>query len=394
MENTILLPDKVKKERIGIACLLSCLYFLCMPLNIVSVLQGVSLLKLVSILVGGILIIMLFMRENKLSFNSVHFFFFLYMIYSFAGLLISRSDYAVDTVKGMFETFIVIILISSKIYNQREKRVIEWTWLIVGLICIVLGLTSKVVIGEDRTTITILNGQEDPNQFCGYFIIPILYAWERITRKGEKFKWIYAGYIVAIIFIAFKTGSRGGLLAILIPSVFYAIMATRGIKSKVIIVFSMAVGTLIFATVLFPMLPTTVTERFSVAQVQEDKGSGRFDVWQVLLTEVSQDKRAKVFGFGIGSTQDILSDAGFIALYAHNQWIQVLTDQGSIGVLLFFLLIFSSILRNYKKNMVACAAVIGVIALSMSLTLYVFKPFLDVLLIAAMTYEGELKYES
>jgi len=376
------------------ACILSCLYFICMPLNIVSVATGFSLLKGVSLLVGGVLLILLFIGDNKLSFNSIHFFFSLYMLYTFSGLLISRSDYTVDTIKGMFETFAVIILISCRVYNQREKRFIEWAWLIVGLMSIVMGLTSQVVIGEDRTTIAILNGQEDPNQFCGYFIIPILYAWERLTRRKEKFKWMYVVYILAIIYIAFKTGSRGGLLAILIPSVFYAIMATKGIKSKVIIVFSIAVGTLVFATVLYPMLPTTVTERFTIEQVQEDKGSGRFDVWGTLIGEVEKDKKAMIVGFGIGSTEDILSKAGYVALYAHNQWIQVLCDQGLMGVLLFFMLMFFGAFRNYKKRMVACAAIIGGMALSMSLTLYVFKPFLNILLIAAMTYEGELKYES
>ena len=105
--------------------------------------------------------------------------------------------------------------------------------------------------------------------------------------------------------------------------------------------------------------------------------------------KVFESNQAIVTGYGINATADILQKAGFFNTYAHNQWIQAFCDQGIIGVAVLFMLFFVGMRRTCRTNIVVCCALIGMLALSMSLTIYLFKPFLNVLLMAAMTFEGD-----
>ncbi len=43
----------------------------------------------------------------------------------------------------------------------------------------------------------------------------------------------------------------------------------------------------------------------------------------------------QIFGFGIFSVPNTLENIGYYAIYAHSDWLQILHDQGAVGILLF-----------------------------------------------------------
>lgn len=384
------------KEKIRLDCLLTCLYFLCMPFSIVPFIgDDFSLLKLVSLGTGAVLLITMFLGKQRLSFNMVHFWTIFYMLYTVFTFLIDSDQVAIETFWSMFQIYLIIILISIRVYNKREKRLIENVWLIIGFICIILGATSSSTVGEEgRTTLTILGATEDPNQFCAYFILPALYAMKRIITPHERKKIFFIIYEVAVVYVLFRSGSRGGLLSVAAPLIYYVLTATKGIKVKIISVVSLALAAVIFMTVVYPLLPDSVIERYSIQRVEEDRGTHRLDLWEYILSDVTQDKRLLICGGGMQYTAKILKKTIYDNAVAHNQWVQVLADQGLIGVALFFSQIMAAFIRNVKHKKELSASMIGVVVLSMSLTIYTFKPYLNIVLMASTTYEDEIEYES
>lgn len=379
------------KEKISIACYLTCIYFILMLVSVVPIAENFSLLKLASIGIGGLLIITLFIGRSRICLNGMHFWLTAYMLVMCASLLISSSESAVEVVIGYIQNYAMIMLISMRVYCQREKRLIEWTWLLIGLIAVIMGITSSTTLSEEnsRMQILIFGAPEDPNQFCGYFLFPVLYALDRIMERTTRGKWLYVLYLLLIMYVVFKTGSRGGLLAIVIPGVLYALFAVKGLKHKLKVCAAVLLVAILSMAVIFPLLPEDIQERYSVQQVQQDRGSGRFEIWSTLLMKVFESNQAIVTGYGINATADILQKAGFFNTYAHNQWIQAFCDQGLIGVAVLFMLFFVGMRRTCHTNTVVCCALIGMLALSMSLSIYLFKPFLNVLLMSAMTFEGD-----
>ena len=60
-----------------------------------------------------------------------------------------------------------------------------------------LCLFSKKAIDGGRTVIVVLGSEEDPNFFCMYFIFPVLFALESLTRK-TKFRFLTVPYLSLI----------------------------------------------------------------------------------------------------------------------------------------------------------------------------------------------------
>ena len=91
---------------------------------------------------------------------------------------------------------------------------------------------------------------------------------------------------------------------------------------------------------------------------------------------------------GIFSTYDIMYAAGFQNGVAHNAFIQILNDEGLIGVILFAASVAVCIFRNIKQQPLYACAMIALIGFAMSLSFYVFKPYLNIMMMCAMSFEG------
>ncbi|MBO4897879.1 MAG: O-antigen ligase family protein [Clostridia bacterium] len=380
------------KEKISIDCLFACMYFICLPLTVVTTPFG-SVLKLVTMPTVAFLSARMLMGKSKISFNYVHFTYFLYVLYTILQLSGYYVDRSVTTTRDMVLGFLTFMLISMRVYNEREIRLIEWIWLGVGAICIYVAFSSKEVVSEieERAVIRVFGCEEDQNQFCSYFIMPFLICIKRITKK-EKLMPLYAVMLLLMMYAILKTGSRGGLLGILIGAFAYIIIGIKSVKAKVAICLATVVLSVLVITVVFPLLPETVRERYSIEQVAEDKGSGRFDIWEYLLEYTFAKPERIIFGSGVLSSYKILSEAPktFLNGVAHNTFIQIFSDQGLLGLLLFLLAMFACLIRPMRTDKLYTCAFIALMAFGMSLTFYVFKPYLNIMMMCAISVKGHL----
>lgn len=381
---------KLEKEKVSVGAILAALYFMCMPLSIVPLPGGFSMLKYVSILVGGFLIGNLFLGTRKMQFNIVHFLLAIYVVYSISSLFFLRDERAVVTLRGTFETSIIFFLVTSRVYNEKEKNLIVYSWLVVGIITTIVMLFATVSLEGtgNRATLGIGGGTEDPNQLCGYFILPVLLCVEKINKK-DKLLFFYIALAVTMIYAVFRTGSRGGLIAVLSSVLIYILFASKvSFGSKVKIIIGILLLAVVFVFVVIPLLPADVTERFSVESVAEDKGSGRFDIWAILLGVIFENVNSMFFGHGLESTSLFLANANINNTVAHNHWIQLWCDQGLIGMIIFFSIFVAGIVRVYKQNAAVAISIFGMLFLSMSLTMYAYyKPFWNIIMMAAIDFQ-------
>ncbi len=377
-------------EKISIEAILACIYFIGMPLSIVPLPGGISLLKAISYVAGPILIISLFFRESDLRLNIIHLFLALYVVYSIGSMFLLRDENAWVNLRGILETSIILYLISTRIYNQREKELIINSWILVGLITVIAMFINSIELGaSERLTVGIGSGSEDPNQLCGYFLLPMLACMEKMLTRN-KYKIAYMALVFLMIYAAFTTGSRGGLLAIFATLIVYIFIAAKGIKNKFKILLSLTLIFLIFFTLFFHLLPESVVERMSIESIREDRGSGRFELWTVVYDAITESEISLIFGYGLGSTKYFLRDSATGSTVAHNHWLQIWCDQGFIGLILFIIIIMVGGLRSYGKNKIITVSLFGMVVLSMSLTLYAsYKPFWNVLMMSAINYRGE-----
>ena len=173
-----------KKEKISADCLLACLYLVCLPFTVVTTPIG-SLLKVMTYPIVILLAVRYLMGKNELVFNYIHLFYTLYILYSVGMLLVYNDTMAMTTTKDMILGLLMLLLITLRVYNAREKEWLETAWILVGIVCIFAAIISTEVVSEseNRTVVRILGFEEDQNQFCAYLIMPVLISLKRIFEK-------------------------------------------------------------------------------------------------------------------------------------------------------------------------------------------------------------------
>lgn len=382
-------------SEISIDCWAVCLYLVFLPGTIVETPIG-SLLKAVTIPVILVLFYkLLFGKSKPIRFNTIQAVYLLYTVYTVWELLILNTETSQTMTKDMVLTCAAIILMSMRVYNSYERDLMEKTWIAVGILSLYFGLfSSQEVFGEGRTAVYILGYPEDPNQFCGYFIMPIMIYIKRILNRS-KLTPLYILLLLFTLYAVLKTGSRGGLIGILAGIVVFILLGIKSLKGKIALIVMGALCALFVVSVVFPLLPQDVQERYSVERVAEDKGSGRFDIWRYLIEYTTEKPERIIHGGGLYSTADTLKNSGLglSARWAHNQFVQVFADQGMVGLMLFTLFAALCFFRNIRKNPEFACAFAAVMALSFSLTFYVFKPYINIVIMCAMTFETQKRKE-
>lgn len=378
-------------SKISIDCWAACLYFLCMPFTVVQTPFG-SLLKVITMPIVAVLGVKIFIGKTKtMQANSVHFVYGAYIIFCFAQLLFYRGAEARITTSDMVQAFFVLLLITMRVYNEEEQKMIENIWIIVGIICAIVCITSTTTINqyENRIQIYILGYEEDVNHYPMYFTMPLVVAIKRITEKSKLMP-LYAGLIVAMLYSVLKLGSRGGLIGVVCGIFACILFGAKSLQSKIGTMVAVVVVAVVVVLVLFPLLPEDVQQRFTVENVVESGGTGRVDIWKFSLSYTFEKPERIMFGSGLFSTYSIFPSTARVTNYVcHNQFIQTFFDQGIFGLSFYIATYAACIGRNIKKNPYYAAAMVAIFGFSISLTMYVLKPYINILMMCAMCFESD-----
>ncbi|MBO4343613.1 MAG: O-antigen ligase family protein [Clostridia bacterium] len=375
-----------KKGNISLDCILAGIYFFCLPFTVVETPFG-SLLKVVSIPIIALLVVRLLMGKSEISLNGVHLTYALYILYSFVCLLNLFTPEAFTAVKDMLLGFAAMMVISMRVYTKEEREFLERVWLIIGAVCILIVIFSNEVV-EERAVIRVFGFIEDQNQFCAYFIMASLLCIKRLFERRKLFV-IYLVLLVLCFYAVLKTGSRGGLIGILAGVAAYLVAGIKSRKARLAVIASGLVIVLLVVFVLFPLLPESIQARYTFDDVIQTGGTGRIPIWRSLLKYTFARPERIIKGSGVLSSYDILEHDPEIlrGSVAHNSFIQIFSDQGLIGLLLFLFVAAFCLIKPWKTERVYSCAFISLLAFSMSLTFYTFKPYLNIMMMCAMSFE-------
>ena len=357
-----------------------------MPLTFITVVPGISALKVVTVPLSAFFLFSLFFsKERAISFNSGHLCYVLHLLYMTSTLFFYRDLESITVVRDVAFALFFTLLATCRVYNQLERRLLSHTWLLVGLICMFLCFFSKQTLYEGRTAIVIFDSEEDPNFFCMYFIFPMLFALEAWMQGRHRLHWPLL-YCILLFYAVLRTGSRGGLVALVSGAFAYILVAVRKSPVKRNIFPAVLLVGIVVWTISIWFLPEALRSRYHWAQILADQGSGRFSIWSYLLGQICTNASALVHGFGICSTAGQLTAAGFLNTYAHNQWIQTLFDQGLLGLFFYAALMGACLFRNVRKQPLFACGLIATLVCSFPLSFYTNKPYLNVFMMCCMTF--------
>lgn len=297
--------------------------------------------------------------ERVFQLHIIDVLIFIYTLFLVLAMLRSEFRHVFNALgvftnfKRLTEVYFVYFLFVNNIHSRRQIMHILF------VVCVVMGAVGIMGVKQyymdigggsfsnmDKNKITILADQ--PNQLASYlcnysfYLLAVFFAfWKRWWGVGALILFIACFQSTRVTF------SRGGLLAFYCATLVVLVMALR-VKVLLLLIPLMLVTMAFPQKVLGPRLyrnyvavfsaPTAV-ERLNLPQQGGEPGidsSAMSRLWiiQAGLRRIRRDPNSMLFGVGLGLFP--IETAGYhpkiFYLDAHNQWLLILVECGSIAL--------------------------------------------------------------
>ncbi len=236
------------------------------------------------------------------------------------------------------------------------KKLYIYTLLAIAFIIVLISKNEIEILTKARLTI---DSQVNPNQFalgCAQLVALIIAIY--VNSKNKKIKVFNLILFAFLILILFLSGSRSGVMASLIGTILVYIVAKKTYENKSKMLINILriifiVGIIYFIYIYLNNLFPNLMHRFTYEDIIATRGTGRFDIWVSILTEVLPGHY--IYGIGFDPLNVIYFNETTFGRGrgAHNVIVEILAKLGIIGLisyLIFFLKIFRRIVNSLNKN--------------------------------------------
>ena len=271
-------------------------------------------------------------------------------------------------------------LFTSLISFTRE----EFNWIVLaaiagGIVASAVAFLTGNMLGETMASRLILTEDNDPNNFAALLLLPFALSWWKI-QESHKFyqKMIFVFALAIIVFFIFMTGSRGGMLSILMILVSYYILSGMYKRATTIIGTALLLVVLIYF--LKSYLPADLYNRLFTLKNYTSNGAGRTGVWEILFSDIIPNMG--ILGLGPGCVSNKLVSYYGFAKGIHNTYLNMLCEFGILGLPAFLLMIVSILVRSHKRKFyIGMAMLLGICTTILFLDAYAKKFFWNIIML-------------
>lgn len=323
------------------------LYFLLAPFEDMLNLGFGTILKYIALFSGMLIIFPLITGEIKINLNDPLIVLpFLLITISWCSMLWSANLDATIS-RNVAYTLLPMFFIIIRIYpfNYREVQLVKVA-VILSLILLIYYILSNykefmLVSSYNRFT---LNEENDPNNLAAHIIMPLFIIIISLTNKNNVIiKILTTILIIFAIFSLLLTGSRGGMLSLII-GLFYLtfININRNNIKLFILLFLVGVFVFYFVNKYFPQ--DLIQRLFTVESYLEDteEYASRSGIWKNIYTLVFPVM--PFLGYGSGVAPYVLADVYGYLKGVHNTYLNMVLEYGFLALPIFLFFIY----RIYK----------------------------------------------
>lgn len=368
----------------GIYIFFLIIYILSLPLGAMNIGSFGSLLKVIAILPVAIA----FLFGGSIHFSRPLTMQAIFTFFALASILWSvSSDLSMS--RALSYVLLFALIASGAVFSydaediRKVKYALAWS---SRLTAIVMFMFAEYINGRFTLKGII---QEDPNNLCAYFAFGVVYALGYLTDKNNPLpkKLLSVAELIIYLYLVLASGSRGGLIAIMSGAAVFLIFFKPDKKSYGIK--RIAFISLLFVSIfmILEYLPQVLQIRFTLDDVVESGASNRIDIWrQTLDLFASGNLFRQAIGYGTATIVSCFRNFGYASKHvSHNIFLETLAELGVIGLFAYSAAIVSFIKYSFKeRDKFAFAVIVCMFAASLSLSLYTFKPYFNIMLFIVM----------
>lgn len=305
--------------------------------------------------------------------------FFVYQIMSISW----AYDRAItsDALGNLIKIGALIIIATSVTYTEIEIRLCKRLFFFCTIVLcfyMILGDATTLIGDDSRVTLVVGTAVTEVNYLCYLFIVPVVQGVDEFTNKANKLI-VRLLFICGDLFICYCmlfTGSRGGVLGVVVAVAIFAIQKIKNDESHFKAIIAVLFGAILISIIMpniISLLPDSISSRYEISEfLWSSGGSGRTRIWENALSVIFDKSSILRLLFGYG----YFGSYGYFGYSLHNLFVEILFDNGIIG-LIILILTFIQILKSAEKNKdkFSVASMYGIITLSLTLAAIISRHF-------------------
>ena len=272
------------------------------------------------------------------------------LVYVVFSSLVLRLPSKFDTVMSYGLLYLLLLVCSLTKFNNKQVIFILKCYIASALIlCMMIFIQRKTPYpGVMRYSIFFSEtGFYDVNFLATYIGIPTLFSFNNsMLREDKNGKRVYLLITAILLLGVFLTGSRGGLIGVVIGALF--IICTRNDfrhkifkkpKLKTVLI------TLFVIVIIFLLLPKELTERFFMQSYNDGSNQKRIQHW---IYSIQAFMHQPIFGCGITWTIEVIQQYCGANYTSHNTFLGALMQLGIVGMIPFMIILVNPIKEFWK----------------------------------------------
>lgn len=299
-----------------------------------TIISQVSLLIL--LLISGIYFLKTLLQKNNknLFYKVVTVFVIMNVIVAVFGGDITNSYHF-----GQLKNTLLVYLPFFPFYYFAQKGILEEKYL--KRFFIVILFLAIMIFFRYNTQMQILRNTEDLNfvnntTYKFVFIMPFVFLF--IQKK------VFSLLLLSVLLFFVITGSkRGAVISIVVGSLFYVYLLLKTIsddkKYKVRNYLLTLIGITVFLVLIYNYFQSNELLISRLSSIAEGDSSGRDLIYSKLINAWFNSNNFINILFGFGYVSSIEISGG---LFAHNDWLELLTSFGLMGVVVYFIMFYAA----------------------------------------------------
>lgn len=236
---------------------------------------------------------------------------------------------------AFFITYVFICNFKISIYeNEILKDIFSIAMSIYAVLTSYSYIYNPITTNYIHSDVELFGTLMDPN----YISIPFVAAANLCTSRIIEKKDIIINIVMLIINLLaiLCAASRGAVVAMIISIVLHFCLSKKISVSKIIFIGFII---LIIQYIFLPIVKVSFGEQFiRMSEFGIEDDSGRFELWNKAIELFIS---FPILGIGLGGMVDAAGHA------AHNTYVQVLTETGIFGFILFTILVYKMLKRVF-----------------------------------------------
>lgn len=212
----------------------------------------------------------------------------------------------------------------------------------------------------------------DPNYLSGWFIIPLCFNVEYLFSNKTEFivKLMMFLQIVLVFYFIMQTASKSCLIAnavaVILAGLFTVKETAKRYPVRAVVIIMLMVAAVVFA---LDHMPTYLLSRLTSGI---GSMTGRVPMWRTLGHKFIDDPIGGVFGFG-SSSVSYYTGTGLVA---HNTFLDILCNQGLIGLIPLHVFMFGHMKEKWESRLYAMIALFAMSVLIFTVSAFNTRFFL------------------